>query len=98
MTPDLVEKVARAIWENREGTFPGFTRLSWEDGTELARTCARADARAALRVVREVMAESDEAMRQAGYRDMPFAPPGRTIVACGTWRRMLAASPLGRVE
>ena len=54
---DLVEKVARAIWKTREEMFPGYQRLSWEETTEIARKAATADARAALRVVREAQRE-----------------------------------------
>jgi hypothetical protein len=84
MTDGLVEKVARAIAVEANG--PATDWPAWLP-----------EARAALRVVRDVMAEPDDAMKQAGSNALTgwVAP---AMHSADAWRAMLAASPLGRVE
>jgi hypothetical protein len=98
MSDDLVEKVARAIWKTREEMFPGYQRLSWEETIEIARKAATADALAALRVVREALAEPDGAMMDAweNYQHPPHHENRAATKQAAIWRAMLAASPLGR--
>jgi hypothetical protein len=43
-----VEAEARRRWEERERGFPGFTRVSWEQGSPLARALLLSDAADAL--------------------------------------------------
>lgn len=95
---DLVEKVARAMCENALSPkqCPCFGKPF-----KCADAHPAAQARVALRVVREALAESDEAMTTGGYealrtynaRDSSEQGRCRRIFAA-----MLAASSLGRVE
>ena len=94
MSNELVEKVARAIC----AADPECG--AWEGCGSLLRRQLRDEARAALRVVREALAEPDEAMQQAGDIGLSFAGVDNSTPddAVECWLAMLAASPLGRVE
>lgn len=102
MTPEeLVEKVAQTIWARRRecALAEGVYLLSWESENDTLKNDVRDEARAALRVVREAMAEPDEAMQRAG-RMREVLPGGGAITmwASNKWADMLAASALGRIE
>lgn len=98
MTPeDLVEKVALAMreaWRDREEL--RRVTLEWPDIGPEEREAYMADARAALRVVREALAEPTQEMQVAGGNALGgwVAP---ALHADDAWRAMLDASPLGRI-
>lgn len=39
-----IETAARSIWLKREASFPPFTRMTWEQGSALARSATIAQA------------------------------------------------------
>ncbi len=53
MPDTMIERVARAMWDAREKSFPNRTQLGWEDGTELSRRLMVSQARAGLEAMRE---------------------------------------------
>ena len=106
MSDDLVEKVARALCCDAEGRDDAWDRAPMD-----LRNAWLCSARAALRVVREALAEPDTNMLQDGNRahrrTQRAGVSGMTLDAqiraeCSRedacWRAMLAASPLGRVS
>jgi hypothetical protein len=88
---DLAEKVARAMWDYRTRTACALSigLLPWNQETDALREDVRAEARAALRVVRDALAEPDDGMICEGEL---------CVSEARVWRAMLAASPLGRIE
>jgi hypothetical protein len=92
MTDDLVEKVARAL-NDAESALP------LDEHTGAWRLFKIDQARAALRVVRDALAEPGEAMLAAGASDMDTpSTPIYSNEADIVWRAMLAAHPIWRVE
>jgi hypothetical protein len=59
----VIERMARAIWDDREQHQNERCRQSWERGSELARQFAMDHARAAL----AALLEPSEAMMQAAW-------------------------------
>ena len=53
MTESMVEKVARAIWDERENTFPKRVKTTWAGGTGIAKQLTMDLARAAMKAMRE---------------------------------------------
>jgi hypothetical protein len=86
---DLVEQMARAMFANS----PLYRTVRWNEVHQMTRDMWLADARVALRVVREVLAEPSEKMVDSGD-DMRQ----QNLATCEVWRAMLAASALGRIE
>lgn len=62
MTDDIdeaaVECIAKTLWEDQEESFPAFTRMAYDAGSEPAREYARRKARAAIRAYREWVAKN----------------------------------------
>lgn len=61
----MLEKMARAVWDRRETENLPRLRMSWEEGTAMAKRRLLEDCRAALLAIRE----PDWSVQAAGIRD-----------------------------
>ena len=65
MTESMVEKVARAIWDERENTFPKRVKTTWAGGTGIAKQWTMDLARAEMKAMREPSQHRPNAGRPA---------------------------------
>lgn len=70
MTTPLIEAIARAMWDDRERTFPPFTRMKWENGTDIARETTTGYVAAVMR-----------ALDALGYAIVPREPTDAQVIA-----------------
>lgn len=67
-------QVARAIWDQREEKFPAFTRMTWAQGTDQARSATLAIARSSIEAMRrptpEIVAAAEAATKGAFNRTL----------------------------
>jgi hypothetical protein len=82
MAENMVERVARAIWETREGRFPPRVQQRFGEGEPWTHAATMAEARAAIAAMRE---PTDE-QRNAYYRMRG------TVMMDAEWNAMIDAA------
>ena len=100
---DMIERVARAIWNRHEQRLPKRTQITWGQGSTFGHEQGLEDARAAIRAHEEALAvagyvivprEPTEAMRLAGANTVEKHPWFHTWQkeSAGMWQAMIDAA------